>query len=654
MNDSVNADTLVQALRNSGGSGSSITYVNGQSDEHSITYRELQERALGVLYHLQLEEQLQPGAELIVCLDSNEQFVDVFWACMLGRIVAVPLATGPGDVYHQKLFTVFGKLEQPFLYTSSKTLERLEKFARSHDREEGFRRIRNRTVLAEACAELNRPGNPAEVRPNDVAFIQFSSGSTGEPKGVVLTHHNLMTNVRAILHGMAIRDSDCSLSWMPLTHDMGIIGFHLAPLTADRDLYLMPTELFVRRPMLWLQKISEKRVTITASPNFGLKHLLKRFKPKREQGLDLSCLRLIFNGAEPISAGLCREFAEVMAPFGYSEGAMFPVYGLAEASLAVTFSKPGQGVSSLHVSRKALHVGEKVEMLPLDAPGSIELVRVGFPVRGVEVRVADESAAPLPVGTVGHVLIRGGNVTGGYYRDEPLNRELFKEDGWLDTGDLGFLDEGELVISGRAKELIIVNGQNFHPHDLEVTCEAVDGVELGKAVACGVRAPSQTSDDLVIFVWFRGSLEEFLPKAMEIKQRITEQTGLEVRHVIPVRNIPKTTSGKVQRFLLAERYQQGDFVETAAALEQLMAASKKKMRAGSSIEETLLTICNSIIDDREVSVDDNLFEIGTSSLKLAQIHEQLEEHFPNTVEITDLFDYPTVAELAAYLEKRVA
>ncbi len=653
MNDSVNADTLVQALRSSRGSSSSITYVNGQSDEHAVAYQELQDRALGVLYHLQLQ-QLRPDAELIVYLDSNESFVDVFWACMLGRIVAVPLATGPGDVHHQKLFTVFGKLEKPFLYTSSKNLERLEKYARSHGLEDDFLRISKRTVLAEACADLNRLGKPAEVRPNDVAFIQFSSGSTGEPKGVVLTHHNLMTNVRAILHGMEVRDSDCSLSWMPLTHDMGIIGFHLAPLTADRDLYLMPTELFVRRPMLWLQKISEKRVSITASPNFGLKHLLKRFKPEREQELDLSCLRLIFNGAEPISAELCREFAEVMAPFGYSGSAMFPVYGLAEASLAVTFFKPGQGVSSLHVSRKALHVGQRVELLPADVPGSLELVRVGSPVRGVDVRVADEAGAPLPGDTVGHILIRGDNVTGGYYRDERLNRETFKGDDWLDTGDLGFIDEGELVISGRAKELIIVNGQNFHPHDLEVICEAVEGVELGKAVACGVRDPSQSSDDLVIFVWFRGSLEEFLPKAMAIKHLITEQTGLEVRHVIPVRNIPKTSSGKVQRFALAEQYQQGDFAENAGALEQLMVASKKEMRAGSSIEQALLSICNSVIDDHAVSVDDNLFEIGTSSLKLAQIHEQLEQHFPNTVEITDLFDYPTVAELAAFLAKRLA
>lgn len=653
MNDSVNADTLVQVLRCSGASGSSITYVNGQADEHCITYQQLQDRALGVLYHLQLQE-LQVDAELIVYLDSNERFVDVFWACMLGRIVAVPLATGPGDVHHQKLFTVFGKLENSSLYTSSKNLEHLEKYAHSHGLDEDFLRIRKRTVLAEACTELNWSGKPAGVRPNDAAFIQFSSGSTGEPKGVVLTHHNLMTNVRAILHGMAVRDADCSLSWMPLTHDMGIIGFHLAPLAANRDLYLMPTELFVRRPMLWLQKISEKRVSITASPNFGLKHLLKRFKPEREQKLDLSCLRLIFNGAEPISAELCREFTEVMAPFGYAVGAMFPVYGLAEASLAVTFPEPGRGVSSLHVSRKALHVGERVESLPPAAPGSLELVRVGSPVRSVEVRIGDEAGAPLPNDMVGHVLIRGDNVTRGYYRDESLNRETFKEDGWLDTGDLGFIDEGELVISGRAKELIIVNGQNFHPHDLEVICEAVEGVDLGKAVACGVRDPSQTSDDLAIFVLFRGPLEAFLSKAMEIKHLITEQTGLEVRHVIPVRNIPKTSSGKVQRFALAEQYQQGDFAETISALEKLMVASKMEIHAGSGIEQILLEICNSVIDDHEVGVDDNLFEIGTSSLKLAQIHEQVEQHFPNTIEITDLFDYPTVAELAAFLEKRVA
>ncbi|MEN8261173.1 MAG: non-ribosomal peptide synthetase, partial [Pseudomonadota bacterium] len=614
---------------------------------------ELLDRALGVLYHLQLKR-LQPDAELIVYLDGNEPFVDVFWACMLGRIVAVPLAVGPGDVHHQKLFNVFRKLEKPFLYTGSHNLQRLEKYAHTHGLDDDFMRLRKSTVLADECADTDQPGETADVRSDDVAFIQFSSGSTGEPKGVVLTHHNLMTNVRAILNGMGVRDSDSSLSWMPMTHDMGIIGFHLAPLTANRDVYLMPTELFVRRPMLWLQKISEKRVSVTASPNFGFKHLLKRFKPDREQSLDLSCLRLIFNGAEPISAELCREFSDVMAPFGYSDNAMFPVYGLAEASLAATFSKPELAVSSLHVNRNALHVGQTVVAQPGDAPDTLELVRVGYPVTGVDVRVADEAGASLPDNTVGHVLIRGNNVTGGYYRDDRLNRETFKSDGWLDTGDLGFINEGQLVISGRAKELIIVNGQNFHPHDLEVICEGVEGVELGKAVACGIRNQSQIADEVVIFVWSRGALEAFLPKAMEIKHLITEQTGLEVRHVIPVRNIPKTTSGKVQRFALAEQYQQGDFAETASAIEALMVNSKKEMRAGAGIEQTLLAICNAVIDDREVGVDDNLFEIGTSSLKLAQIHEQLEQHFPNALEITDLFDYPTVAELAAFLEKRLA
>jgi acyl-CoA synthetase (AMP-forming)/AMP-acid ligase II/acyl carrier protein len=333
---------------------------------------------------------------------------------------------------------------------------------------------------------------------------------------------------------------------------------------------------------------------------------------------------------------------------------MFPVYGLAEASLAVTFSRPGEGVSSVFVSRSALHVGQAVYPQSEPAPGMLELVRVGQPVNGVEVRVADAAGAPLPDNTVGHVLIRGGNVTPGYYRDDALNAETFNADGWLNTGDLGFVDDGQLVISGRAKELIIVNGQNFHPRDLELICEAVEGAELGKAVACSVRDPSSGSDNVAIFVWFRGTPEAFLPMAMAIRQRIAEQTGIEVRHVVPVRAIPKTTSGKVQRFALAEQYQQGDYRESIDALDALLDASKKPVDAGSEIEQTLLAICNSVIDDRDVGVDDNLFEIGTSSLKLAQIHEQLEQRFPNRIEITDLFDYPTVAELAAFLEKRSA
>jgi len=644
----LNAKTLIEALQIRADSRQSITFINGKEQEKTIAYNALWDRALRILAYLK-QHGIKPRSELILYLENNEQFVDVFWGALAGNIVAVPLAVGAGDVHHQKLFNVFQKLNNPILYSTEKNLKRLEKYAHNNRLNEAFDRIKSRALIATDSVGSGRKAEPEAVHSEDVAFIQFSSGSTGEPKGVVLIHKNLMTNIRSILQGMDFRESDSSLSWMPLTHDMGIIGFHLAPLVGDADLYLMPTELFVRRPMLWLQKINQKRATITSSPNFGYKHLLKRFKASPGD-LDLSCLRLIFNGAEPISAKLCNEFNRVMAPFGYRENAMFPVYGLAEASLAATFTHPEDKVSSVHVRRETLAVGTTVTIEPEDQDNALELVRVGFPVAGSGLVIVDADDKTLGANVVGRILIRGDNVTQGYYDEKELNRQVINNDGWLDTGDLGFINQGQLVVAGREKDLIIVNGQNFHPHDLEVVCEKVDGVELGKVAACGIQTGTESVETLVVFILFRGGLEGFLPIAQQIKRLLNEEVGVDVGYVVPVPNIPKTTSGKTQRYLLAEQYMRGDYQAVVDELNALMFPVPERIGGGDSIEQTLQRICNSIIDDRKVGLKDNLFEIGTSSLKLAQIHERIEELFPGQIEVTDLFDYPTVSELASLLE----
>ena len=645
----LDAENLVEALKISG--DRAITFVNGKDDENAISYSDLWDRALRILAYLQ-GRGLSQGSELILYLETNEQFLDAFWGALAGGIIAVPLAVGAGDVHHQKLFNVFNKLKRPVLYSTKQNLKRLQKFANNNELQNEFARIQATAITAKGIAELDARGSPVAVKPEDTAFIQFSSGSTGEPKGVVLSHRNLMTNVRSILQGMKIVESDSSLSWMPLTHDMGIIGFHLAPMVADADLYLMPTELFVRRPMLWLQKISEKRATITSSPNFGYKHLLKRFKAYPGD-IDLSCVRLIFNGAEPISARLCEEFFAVMAPFGYRENAMFPVYGLAEASLAATFTNPEDTVSSLLVRRDSLSGGSDVRVVMEKDADTLELVRVGFPVAGSEVAIVDAENKSVSENMVGRVLIRGDNVTSGYYDDDEMNKRMIDSDGWLDTGDLGFINQGQLVIAGRAKDLIIVNGQNYHPHDLEVACEKVDGIELGKIAACGIPTGADAVESLVVFVLFRGTMKDFLPTAQQVKRLLNEDIGVDVGQIVPVRTIPKTTSGKTQRYRLAEQFLRGEYKSKVDELNALLSpVPAVPAKAEASIEQTLLGICNSVIDDREVALDDNLFEIGTSSLKLAQIHEQIEEHFPGRVEVTDLFDHPTITELAAVLDAK--
>ena len=295
--------------------------------------------------------------------------------------------------------------------------DRLRTYAAENGFAERLAQLERHTVFLDEISDVSEPGVAHPAAPDDIAFIQFSSGSTSEPKGVILTHRNLTSNIDAIVSGIAARPDDASLSWMPLTHDMGLIGFHLTPLFEGVDHWLMPTALFVRRPGLWIAKTSEHKVSVTCSPNFGYMHYLKSHDPAKVAALDLSAVRIIFNGAEPISPDLCREFIAALAPVRLAANVMFPVYGLAEASLAVTFPSVGVPLAVETLARGTLGPGDIIRTMATGADDAVELVRVGRPVQGCELRIADELGNTVPPETVGRILIRGDNVSPGYYAD---------------------------------------------------------------------------------------------------------------------------------------------------------------------------------------------------------------------------------------------
>jgi aryl carrier-like protein len=253
------------------------------------------------------------------------------------------------------------------------------------------------------------------------------------------------------------------------------------------------------------------------------------------------------------------------------------------------------------------------------------------------------------------VHISGENVTLGYFENPQANAEAFTADKWLKTGDLGVVVDGGLYISGRAKEIIFVNGQNYYPHDLEAIAQRLPGLELGKVVAAGARPREAQTEQLVVFVLHRGSVEDFLPIATEVGRLINEQVGVEVAQVVPVKRIPKTTSGKIQRHLLEEGYVAGEFDTELQQLAALRLAQRgPRSSSQNQIEDSLRAIVEAALPGKRVDVQDNLFEIGASSLKLIEIHEQIDRQYPGLVDLTELFDYPTIAELAQHLEDKLA
>ena len=350
------AGTLVELLESNRKADRRIRYIEGQDQERSVSYAALHERALGILFHLQ-RMKAAPGDRMIIFLNNNEAFIDGFLAALTGGIVPVPLAVGISDEHRWKLLRIARKLGSSYLYTDSRTLARLETFAAGVGEHELFKSLRSRCFLVDELEEIGRAGRRADVQPGHTAFIQFSSGSTSEPKGVVLTHANVLANVRGATQAASFTDDDVGLSWMPLTHDMGLIGMFIMLFANRAHLNLMPTDLFIRRPLLWLELAARERASILASPNFGFRHLLKVLGDRPPPADDLSGVRFIFNGAEPINVALCDEFLERMAPTGLRRSAMFPVYGLAEASLAVSFPEPGSEYRSVVLDRNSLTIG---------------------------------------------------------------------------------------------------------------------------------------------------------------------------------------------------------------------------------------------------------------------------------------------------------
>ncbi|MFL6602702.1 MAG: non-ribosomal peptide synthetase [Steroidobacteraceae bacterium] len=648
------ATTLTELIESNRSAARSITYLEGENDSREVTFGELYERAVGILYHLQ-RIGARRGDKLILLLGNNEQFIDAFWAAILGGIVPVPVAPGISDEHRHKLLRIARKLGNAYIYSERRTLDRIGTFAAQAGESETFANLRSRAFLIDDLDDISKPGKPHKAQPDDIAFIQFSSGSTSEPKGVVLTHANIIANARGALEAARFTENDVSLSWMPLTHDMGLIGFHIIMFSARVHTYLMPTELFVRRPLLWLSLATRIRATILCSPNFGYRHYLKVLGDRPIDGLDLASVRLVFNGAEPISVPLCNEFLDRLKPAKLQRTAMFPVYGLAEASLAVSFPPVGSPLQTLSLDRHRMNVGDPVERVPNTHKDATELVSEGKSIPHSLVRIAGDDDQPLPEGRIGHVHISGANVTRGYYENPQANAEAFTADRWLKTGDLGVILDGNLYITGRAKEIIFVNGQNYYPHDLEAIAQRAQGLDLGKVVAAGARPRGTQTEQLVVFVLHRGGLEEFLPTATEVARLVNEQAGLEVADVVPVKRIPKTTSGKIQRHLLEETYEKGEFTAELAQLAALRDAQRGPQSASrSQIEDNLRVICEAALPGKRVDAQDNLFEIGASSLKLIEIHEQIDRRYPGLVDLTELFDFPTIAELARHLEDKLA
>jgi acyl-CoA synthetase (AMP-forming)/AMP-acid ligase II len=545
--------TLPEMLRRSASDDAKrgITYFGDDGTAVFLSYAELLEEASALSCGLRADG-MKAGDFAVIATENNRETITLLWACFLAGIVPTvlqpPVSWAAASPSAAKLFNVFRQLDQPRIFTSHFPAEASPEIKESISVSRNLRRLEGETVFTPMAGDL--------------AFIQFSSGSTGDPKGIELTHHNLAVNLESIIIGLDMHPHDPIGSWMPLYHDMGLIGYHLTPLSRGCNQYHIHTTDYIKNPSLWPEMMSRYRISITGCPNFG-QELLLRYLKRRPEGhaWDLSAMKAMLNGAEPISVKVMSEFNQALKPFGFREEAMMPVYGMAEATLAISFSPLMQ--PSVVKGFDGNELDRNQQVVPVVTAGHSRQARmitsVGLPLQNTEIRITDAQDNPLPKNHAGHIQVRGGAITRGYFRNPEASRELFCGD-WLRTGDMGFSHEGLLYISGRFKDIIFVNGKNYFANDLETIACTLDDLTYGKTIAGGYTDFRTGKEKVLVFA--AGIGEARAPETLErLRVLMRKEGGVPVDELILIRSadIPRTSSGKIQRYKIMQRYHQGDF-----------------------------------------------------------------------------------------------
>ncbi|HYM61801.1 MAG TPA: AMP-binding protein [Thermoanaerobaculia bacterium] len=418
-------------------------------------------------------------------------------------------------------------------------------------------------TIVEELVSRGVPWTTLDGAGGNPAFIQYTSGSTGHPKGVLLTHDNLLANIKVMTAGLDLQPDDVGVSWLPLYHDMGLIGTWLFSLVNGIPLELQSPLYFLARPERWLRTIHERRATLGAAPNFAFELCINRIADEALEGLDLSSWRCLLNGAEPISASTLTRFQERFGPYGFRPGTMMTVYGLAESSVALCFPPVGRPPRIDSVRREAFERDGRAEVAA-EGEAALQFVSVGTALPGHEIRLIDAAGADVPERRVGRLIFRGPSAMPGYYR-QPEATAAIEIDGFYDTGDLAYMADGEIYIAGRSKDLIIKEGRNLVPQEIEEVTAAVHGIRRGCVVAFGIEDQERGTEKIVVVAETRAQDATKL-RAMEsaVVAAVTDAIGLppDVVMLVPPGAVPKTSSGKIRRLATRDLYLQGTLGRT--------------------------------------------------------------------------------------------
>jgi malonyl CoA-acyl carrier protein transacylase len=514
-----------------------LVYIQSDGSYLSQSYKDLLLDAQKILAGLR-KLGLKPLDKVIFQIDKSQDFIPAFWGCILGGFIPVPVSIAPA--YEQvnsavnKLHNAWQMLEQPVVLTSSRLAKSLRELP-------ALLNIENFQVETVDNLRQNQPdSNIHQSQEDDLALLLLTSGSTGFPKGVMLTHRNLLSMTAGAAQNNFF-SQDIFLNWMPLEHVGAIVLLGLMAVDMGCKQIHVSTEYILQNPIRWLELIQRHQATISWAPNFAFSLLNERASDINQRSWDLSSMRFIVNGGEQIVPKTARSFLKLLQPYGLLPNAIHPAFGMSETCSVITWSD-----------------GFSLET----SSDNMSFVELGLPIPGASIRIADENNQIVSEGVIGRFQVKGLSVTRGYYQNPERNREAFTPDGWFNTGDIGYLQSGRIVLTGRDKDDIIINGINYYSHEIESVVEEVEGVEISYTAACAVRLSGENADQLAIFFSSRVSEQTLLKELLKkIRGAVVKNIGVNPNYIIPVKKemIPKTAIGKIQRPQLSKMFFAGEF-----------------------------------------------------------------------------------------------
>ncbi|MDJ0591497.1 MAG: fatty acyl-AMP ligase [Pleurocapsa sp. MO_226.B13] len=571
LKNKIKADTLVNILRDRVRSQPNQTIYNflvdGETEKLSLTYSQLEQKAMAIATYLQSVS--SPQDRVLLLFPAGLDYITAFFGCLYAGAIAIPAYPPRPNRSLSRIQNILQNAQTDLALTNSDTLQSLERQLESTPELKNLRWITTNTISSHLGKDWREPDLSLE----SIAFLQYTSGSTAEPKGVKIAYQNLLHNLEAIHRCFRHSPQSKGVIWLPPYHDMGLIGGILQPLYGGFPVTLMSPLMFLQNPLRWLKAISRQRATTSGGPNFAYDLCIRKFKPEQLTGLDLSSWQVAFNGAEPISYETLNKFAETFAPYGFDPSAFYPCYGMAEATLIISGGSKNSAVVAKTVKAKALEQN-KIVAAEADEPHSRTLVSCGQSLFDQEIAIANpQTLVSCQPGEVGEIWVSGASVAQGYWKQPQVTTETFNaylQDSdrgpFLRTGDLGFLDRGELFFTGRLKDTIVIKGRNHYPQDIEKTVEKTSSWIRPSCVA-SFSVDLQGEEKLVVLAeverryWTsnrsnaksngNGSSDLIGVKDLTqlIRREIAKNHDLQVYTTLLLKpgRLPKTSSGKIQR-----------------------------------------------------------------------------------------------------------